>query len=174
MNNNTSHQNALHGTKTADNLMHAFEKEATAALRSDIYSQLARQGNDVSTRRMLDEMRENGTSQGELWLGYLDEIEDTTQNLSYLSDIKRDMDSSMYNDMALVAEDEGFPEIAEKFRMAATVQNNHSARLDDRVSQMNGTKTWDANTMHTCAVCGYTITGNNHPEICPLCVREWI
>lgn len=173
-NDNTLSHKALDGTKTADNLMRAFEHEAAAAVRGSIYSKDADRNGDASTRRMLDEMQDNGVSQSELWLGYLDEIEDTVENLARLSEISRAMDNPMYSDMARIADDEGFHEIAEKFRMAATVKNDHADRIDDRMSALDGSKTWDADTPHRCPVCGYTVIGNARPEVCPLCVHEWL
>ena len=78
--NNTSH-NALFGTKTADNLMHAFEHESKSALRGNIYSLQASMEKDTGTRRMLDEISENGTASGELWLSYLDERDTTPEKV---------------------------------------------------------------------------------------------
>jgi rubrerythrin len=173
-NNNTSSHKALDGTKTADNLMRAFEHEAAAAVRGSIYSREADRGGDASTRRMLDEMQDNGISHGELWLGYLDEIEDTMENLARLSEISKALDNPMYSDMARIAEEEGFYEIADKFRMAAAVKNDHADRINERMSALNGSKIWDADTPHRCPVCGYTVRGNNHPEVCPFCVHEWL
>ena len=173
MNNNIPSHNALYGTKTAENLLHAFEHEAASALRCNVYSSLAQSEGDVSTRRMLDEMTENGTSGGELWLGYLNEIDGTPDNLRRLSDMKKADNIAMYSHMAEVAEEEGFDEIAEKFRMASAVHDSHSHLLDDRISTLNGTKEYAAGTLHRCPVCGYTVSGNTRPDICPLCVREW-
>ena len=173
MNSNIPSHNALYGTKTADNLLHAFEHEALSALRSTVYSALAQGEGDVATRRMLDEMTENGASGGELWLGYLNEIDDTSENLRRLSDIKKTDNTAMYTHMAQIAQEEGFEEIAEKFRMASAVQDSHSQMLDDRISQLNGTKEYSPDALHRCPVCGYTVSGNTPPDICPLCVREW-
>lgn len=172
-NNNTLSHRALDGTKTADNLMRAFEHEAASAVRGSIYSKEAERSGDASTRRMLDEMHDNDVSQGELWLGYLDEIEDTVENLARLSDISKASDNPMYSDMARIAEEEGFHEIADKFRMAASVKHDHANRMDERMSALDGSKIWDADTPHRCPICGYTVTGNTHPEVCPLCVHEW-
>ena len=173
MNLNIPSHNALYGTKTAENLYHAFEHEAISALRSNVYSALAQSDGDISTRRMLDEMIENGTSGGELWLGYLGELYDTAENLRRLSDIKKIDNTAMYSHMADIAQEEGFDEIAEKFRMASAVHEGHSTSLDNRISELDGTKKYEYDTVHHCPVCGYIVTGNTHPEICPLCVREW-
>ena len=174
MNNNTSSHNALYGTKTAENLMHLFEHEASAAMRSGIYSKQAQQEGDISTRRMLDEMHENDLNRGELWLGYLDELDETSENLHKLSETKDVMDSDIYSEMALIADEEGFSEIAEKFRMAGSAQKNQADMLRERMSQLNGMYSWDAGSVHRCPVCGYTVIGNARPEYCPLCVNDWI
>lgn len=170
--NNTSH-NALFGTKTADNLMHAFEHESKSALRGNIYSLQASMEKDTGTRRMLDEISENGTASGELWLSYLDETDTTPENLRRLSEIKNDVDSVLYDDMAQTADKEGFHEIAEKFRMASSVSKSHANLLDDRISQLEHTKQWHPDTTFRCPACGYVIMGNAMPDACPLCNGEF-
>lgn len=172
MNNMTSY-NALYGTKTADNLMHAFEHEAASAMRSGVYSMQAMQERDFATKRMLDEMSENGVSHGELWLGYLDETGSTPENLHTLSQMKRAHDAASYLDMADIADEEGFQEIAQKFRMAASVNESHSNILDERMSVLEGTRQYDTQEQFRCPVCGYVVEGNTLPEMCPLCNNSY-
>lgn len=172
MNNMTSY-NALYGTKTADNLMHAFEHEAASAMRSGVYSMQAIQDRDFATKRMLDEMNENGVSQGELWLGYLDETGTTGENLNTLSRMKREHDAAAYYDMADIADEEGFQEIAQKFRMAAAVNESHADILDERMRMLDGTMQYEANHQFRCPVCGYVVRGNTLPEMCPLCNNSY-
>ncbi len=175
MNNNNTSTRALFGSRTEHNLKTAFEHEASSAVREDIYSRQAASEKDLSTRRMLDEMFENGSQLGELWLGYLDETADTADNLLRLSDSKGSHLGEMYEEMAEVADEEGFHEIAEKFRMAALAGKDSAGLLSKRASELNGDAIFydDPETLHRCPVCGYSVRGNSHPDICPLCVMEW-
>lgn len=175
MNNINTSNRALFGSRTEQNLKTAFEHEASSAVREDIYSRQARDEKDTATRRMLDEMFENSSQLGELWLSYLDETADTSDNLSDLSHSKSTNLGEMYDEMAKVAEEEGFHEIAEKFRMAALSGKQHAELLSQRAEHLKGEKIYydNADTPHRCPVCGYTVMGNTHPDICPLCVMEW-
>lgn len=170
---NTMSHNALLGTRTADNLMNAFRHESEAAMRSGVYSAQAAYERDMSTRRMLDEMSDNGAGCSELWLGYLDGLDATSQNLKNLSKLKREINGRLYEDMAEIADEEGFHEIAEKFRMAKAVSNNHAKLLDDRAKSLEGDRTWETDTEFRCPVCGFTVTGNTMPESCPLCTASF-
>lgn len=165
---NTS-KNALDGTKTAENLRLAFEKEATNALRAGIYSADARNEKDFATKRILDEIRDNGTSLGELWLGYLEGAKDTAEELLDLAQLKTNVNGSAYDDMAKTANDEGFAELSEKFRMASEVQKSHGERLTERAKELTEKPVFEPNTPHVCPVCGFVTLGNALPEICPLC-----
>lgn len=175
MNNNNTSNRALFGSRTEQNLKTAFEHEASTAVRENIYARQAQQEKDISTRRMLDEMFENGSQLGELWLGYLDETADTGDNLSRLSNAKAAAMAEMYEEMADVAREEGFSEISEKFEMAALAVKDSAEMLSQRAARLGGEKAYneEPDTPHRCPVCGYTVKGNTHPDICPLCVMEW-
>ena len=165
----------IKGTKTEANLWAAFAGESQARNKYTYYASKAKKEGYEQIAELFTDTANNEKEHAKIWFKLLHGgMPDTMTNLEDAAAGENYEWTDMYATFAKEADEEGFAELAEKFRMAATVQNNHSARLDDRVSQMNGTKTWDANTMHTCPVCGYTITGNNHPEVCPLCVREWL
>ena len=163
---------ALDGTKTAENLRGAFKKEAEAFAKNRIYARLAEDEDNDSAKRLLLEHSDNDRRHAELWLGYLDELGDTFENLLELSYEKDSMNNSLYPAMAEIAEEEGFDEIAEKMRLVAAVKNAQCTALRDESEKIaNADMPYSDNpeTIWHCRSCGYDIRGNTPPERCPLC-----
>jgi len=169
---NTTVSSALDGTKTAENLREAFAKEAEAFVRGSIYTSTAENEGNMSAKRALSEQADNDKRHAELWLGYLDEIGDTFENLSELAALKEALGGNLYPAMAEIADEEGFDEIAEKMRLVAAVKNTQKQTLDDeaeRIASPASVYSDDAETIWHCHCCGYDIKGNTPPERCPLC-----
>ena len=165
-------QSKLTGTKTAENLRQAFEKEAINFARESIYSSAAQNSKDISARRTFDEQADNDRRLAELWLSYLDEIDDTLENLYEMSLIKDALGGDIYPVMAQVAEDEGFDEIAEKLRLASAAKASHSTILkseQDKLVSPDKIYSESPDTPWVCTACGYIVRGNTPPERCPLC-----
>ena len=173
MNNNKSTvTSALYGTKTADNLIQAFEKEAANYARSSIFSSVAATDGEMSAERTFKEQADNDKRLAELWLSYLDEIGDTFENLRELSIIKDSMKEDFYPFIADIADEEGLSEIAEKLRLAAFSKETHSNILrteSEKISNPDIMMSTDAETPWLCTCCGYVVKGNMPPERCPLC-----
>lgn len=172
--NNTNHlvRTALDGTKTAENLRQAFSKEAEAFAKSNIFAAIAGDEGQMSAQRTLAEHADNDKRHAELWLGYLDELGDTLENLAELSTIKDAMSGNLYPLMAEIADEEGFDEIAEKMRLVAAVKNSQSQMLKgegDRIADADALYSSDPETVWHCRCCGYDVRGNMPPERCPLC-----
>ena len=160
---------ALTGTKTLDNLKHVFEKEAQLFTKASIYSSIA--GNTPAARAM-KEQSTNTEHHAELWLGYLNELGDTAENLKELSSLNAVMADEIYPTAADIADDEGLREIAEKMRLMANVKKVHGKELEDeweKVKKPDSIYATDPETIWHCTACGYNTKGNMPPERCPLC-----
>ncbi len=173
MNNvNTTVSSALDGTKTAENLRQAFSKEAEAFAKGSIFTSVAGDEGNMSAQRALVEQTDNDKRHAELWLGYLDEIGDTFENLSELAALKEALSGNLYPAMAEIADEEGFDEIAEKMRLVAAVKSAQKQTLDDEAEKVAApTSIYSDNpeTVWHCHCCGYDVKGNTPPERCPLC-----
>ena len=74
---------------------------------------------------------------------------------------------------AKTAEEEGFPELAAKFRMVAAIEKHHEERYrallhnveTAEVFKKSEVKVWE------CRNCGHIVVGTNAPEICPTCAH---
>ncbi len=79
--------------------------------------------------------------------------------------------TDMYDRMAKEAEEEGFTEIAAKFRGVAAIEKYHEERyrkllknIDDKVVfSREGECIW------ICRNCGHIVIGKSAPKICPVC-----
>ena len=173
MNNiNYNVRGALDGTRTAENLRRAFGKEAENFAKGVIYASLAANDGNVSAQKAMTEQSDNDRHHAELWLGYLDELGDTLENLAELSSLKSALGDNLYPAMAEIAKDEGFEEIAEKMRLVAAVKETQNKMLkeeSERIKNADSMYSGDPETLWHCTCCGYDIKGNMPPERCPLC-----
>lgn len=168
---NTNMKKELQGSKTFDNLMVAFAGESQARNRYTYYGSKARQDGYNQIADIFEETARNEKEHAELWFKYAVGIGDTESNLKDAAAGENYEWSQMYKDMAEIAREEGFDEIAAKFEMVASVEKEHEERfltLMDNVK--NGTVyekpqevTW------ICDNCGYVYTGTRALEVCPVC-----
>ena len=171
--NNTSigSQGALEGSITSKNLQSAFEREAKNYARNSIFAQYADSESNRSAQRAFLEQADNDMRHAELWLGYLDELGDTLENLDYMYSQKSEPDVEFYEQTANEADDEGFSEIAEKMRLMASVKNRQALILEEEANIIERGRDFedDPETEWHCQSCGYSVRGNLPPERCPLC-----
>ena len=77
----------------------------------------------------------------------------------------------MYADFAKTADEEGFPELAAKFRLVAAIEKRHEERYRallknvemQEVFKKSEVKVWE------CRNCGHIVVGTEAPEKCPTC-----
>ena len=79
--------------------------------------------------------------------------------------------TDMYLEFAKTAEEEGFLDLAEKFRGVALIEKHHEERYRallknvemKQVFEKSEVKIWE------CRNCGHIVVGTKAPEICPVC-----
>ena len=98
-------------------------------------------------------------------------IKSTPENLKAAAEGENFEWTDMYERMAREADEEGFPEIAEKFRGVAAIEKHHEERYrkllknieDQVVFSREGDCIWQ------CRNCGHIVVGPKAPEVCPVC-----
>ena len=77
----------------------------------------------------------------------------------------------MYDRFAKDAEEEGFPELAEKFRKVAAIEKAHEERYRKLLNNVEKKQVFEKTeeTMWECRVCGHLVTANKAPDVCPVC-----
>ena len=168
--NNEVHS-AISGTKTEQNLNDVFGGEARSHMKYMLYADAARRSGDPVLANMLEAIAGNEKEHAELWLEYLGELDGNEKNIEAMLAGEQYEADILYPEYSREAEKEGFMEIAHKMKMVGEVENNHKEMLDSYLEEMkNGTRyTGDNDTRWMCTNCGYTHTGKNAPERCPLC-----
>ena len=115
----------------------------------------------------------NESEHAKLWFKYLHDgaVPGTLDNLRDAAAGENYEWTTMYDEFAKTAEEEGFAEIAEKFRGVAAVEKAHEERYNKLVERIEsgevfereGVKVWK------CLNCGHLHVGAEAPEVCPVC-----
>ena len=98
-------------------------------------------------------------------------IGDTAENLGAAAEGENYEWTDMYEGFARTALEEGFPELAEKFRLVAAIEKHHEERyrtLLKNIEQMEVFKKAGI-TIWECRNCGHIVIAAEAPEVCPVC-----
>lgn len=163
----------LKGTKTEKNLLEAFAGESKARNKYTYYASKAKKDGYEQIAAIFEETANNEKEHAKLWFKYLHngEIASTMENLKDAAAGENYEWTDMYDRMAKEAEEEGFTEIAAKFRGVAAIEKHHEERyrkllknIDDKVVfSREGECIW------ICRNCGHIVIGKSAPKICPVC-----
>ena len=98
-------------------------------------------------------------------------VSDTATNLEDAANGENFEWTDMYDRMAKEADEEGFPEIAEKFRAVGEIEKHHEERYRKLLQNINDKVVFsrDGDVIWQCANCGHIVIGKDAPEICPVC-----
>ena len=79
----------------------------------------------------------------------------------------------MYEGFARTAEEEGFPELAAKFRGVAAIENAHEERYRALLKNVEAQQVFEKSEVKVweCRNCGHIVVGTKAPEICPVCAH---
>jgi rubrerythrin len=163
----------LKGTKTEKNLNEAFAGESMARNKYTYYASVARKAGFEQIADLFLETAENEKEHAEQWFKYLHNGSKGT-----MPDVLLDAASGehyewtdMYKRMAEEADEEGFTEIAEKFRRVARIEKAHEERYLKLAQNIKDGIVFvrDDVVVWKCRVCGNIEVGKSAPEICPVC-----
>ena len=108
-----------------------------------------------------------------MWFKELSDIGSTAENLAAAADGENYEWTDMYDGFAKTAEEEGFLELAAKFRLVAAIEKRHEQRYRallhnieaQEVFKKSEVKVWE------CRNCGHIVVGKKAPEVCPVCAH---
>lgn len=163
----------LKGTKTERNLMEAFAGESQARNKYSYYASKARRDGYEQIAAIFEETANNEKEHAKLWFKYLHggEMPDTMANLRDAADGENYEWTNMYDRMANEAEEEGFTEIAWRFRAVAAIERHHEERYRRLLANIEDGIVFsrDNDTVWVCRNCGHIVVGKKAPEVCPVC-----
>ena len=81
--------------------------------------------------------------------------------------------TDMYDRMAKEAEEEGFDEIAFRFRAVAAIERHHEERYRRLLQNIEEGIVFsrDDDRIWLCRNCGHIVVGKKAPEVCPVCAH---
>lgn len=161
----------LKGSKTEKNLMEAFAGESQARNKYTYFASVAKKEGYEQIAALFLETAENEKEHAKIHFKYLNGISDTKANLAAAAAGENYEWTDMYEDFAKTAEEEGFTELAHKFRLVAAIEKHHEERYrallrnveTAEVFKRSEIKVWE------CRNCGHIVVGKEAPEVCPVC-----
>ena len=163
----------LKGTKTEKNLQEAFAGESQARNKYTYFASKARKEGYEQIADIFEETARNEKEHAKLWFKYLEggDIKDTASNLAAAAAGENFEWTDMYDRMAKEADEEGFKEIAAKFRMVGAIEKAHEERYRKLLSNVESETVFskDGDCIWQCANCGHIVIGKKAPKMCPVC-----
>lgn len=166
----------LKGTKTERNLQEAFAGESQARNKYSYYASKARKEGFEQIAAIFEETANNEKEHAKLWFKFLHggEVADTMTNLRDAANGENYEWTDMYDRMAKDAEDEGFTEIAFRFRAVAEIERRHEERYRRLLANIEEGLVFsrEGDAVWICRNCGHVVIGKKAPEVCPVCLHS--
>ena len=163
----------LKGSKTEKNLMTAFAGESQARNKYTYFASVAKKEGYEQIAAIFLKTAENEKEHAKMWFKALGELGDTAANLAAAAAGENYEWTDMYDTFAKEAEEEGFTELAAKFRGVALIEKSHEERYRALLSNVQMQKVFEKAemTMWECRNCGHLVMGTKAPEVCPVCAH---
>ena len=159
------------GTQTEKNLEAAFAGESEARNKYTYFASKAKKEGFEQIAEIFQKTADNEKEHAKLWFKELHEVGTTAENLATAAAGENYEWTDMYENFAKTAEEEGFKDLAVKFRLVAAIEKRHEERYRallhnieaQEVFAKSEVKVWE------CRNCGHIVVGTNAPQICPTC-----
>lgn len=167
----TESKNKYAGTQTEKNLHAAFDGESGARNKYTYFAAVAQKEGYEQIAALFLKTAENEREHAKMWFRELDGIGDTAANLAAAADGENYEWTDMYDGFAKTAEEEGFPELAAKFRMVGAIEKHHEERYRALLKNVETAAVFEKSEVKIweCRNCGHIVVGTKAPEICPVC-----
>ena len=163
----------LKGTKTEKNLYAAFAGESQARCKYTYFASVAKKEGYEQIAAIFEETANNEKEHAKLWFKALGGLGDTAKNLKSAADGENYEWTDMYAGFAKDAEEEGFTDLAAKFRAVAAIEKAHEERYLKLLSNVDMQAVFEKSgeTMWECRNCGHLVIGKKAPAVCPVCAH---
>ena len=174
----------LKGTQTEQNLLKAFAGESQARNRYTYFAKQAKKEGYEQIAAIFEETAENEKEHAKVFFKHLQGgmveitadypggiIGSTEENLLAAAEGEKMEWGTLYPDFGQIAEDEGFPEIAQSFQNIAQVEAQHEKRYRALLSNVKENKVFkrEKTMKWKCRNCGFIYEGKEPPQKCPAC-----
>ena len=165
----------LKGSKTEQNLMAAFAGESQARNKYTYFASKAKKDGYEQIAAIFEETANNEKEHAKMWFKELHggDVPTTTENLKAAADGENYEWTDMYEKFAQEAEEEGFTEIANKFRMVGAIEKHHEERYRKLLKNIEDEVVFskDEDKIWICRNCGHVVIGKKAPDVCPVCAH---
>ena len=177
-------RDSIKGTKTEQNLLKSFAGESQARSRYTFFASVAKKEGYEQIAGVFMETAEQEKEHAKKFFKYLEGgmveitasypagiISTTAENLKAAADGENEEWADLYPEFAQIAQEEGFPQIANTFRQIAKVEAEHEARYRKLLERVETGKVFerDEEIEWQCRNCGYVLKGKKAPMKCPAC-----
>ena len=163
----------LKGSKTEKNLMEAFAGESQARNKYTYFASVAKKEGYQQISAIFEETANNEKEHAKMWFKALGELGNTAKNLAAAAEGENYEWTDMYDKFAKEAEEEGFTDLAFKFREVAKIEKAQEERYRALLKNIEMQQVFEKTeeTMWECRNCGHLVMGKKAPEICPVCAH---
>ena len=165
----------LKESKTYENLMTAFAGESQARNKYTYYASKAKKDGYEQIAAIFEETANNEKEHAKMWFKELHggSVPSTIENLKDAAEGENYEWTDMYDSFAKTALEEGFVELAEKFRMVAAIEKEHEERYRKLIANIEDGLVFskDGDTIWKCRNCGHIVIGKDAPKVCPICAH---
>ena len=176
----------LKGTQTEKNILTAFAGESQARNRYTYFASKAKKEGYEQIRAIFLETADNEKEHAERLFKFLEggeaEIQASfpagiigsmVENLKEAAGGENYEHTTMYPEFARIADEEGFPEVAEAMRAIAIAEKQHERRYLGLLGNIQNNRVFkrDEVVKWKCSNCGYIHEGIEPPEECPACAH---
>lgn len=159
------------GTQTEKNLQAAFAGESQARNKYTYFASVAKKEGYQQIADIFQKTADNEKEHAKLWFKELNGIGNTSDNLKAAAEGENYEWTDMYEDFAKTAEEEGFTELAKKFRLVAAIEKRHEERYRALINNVETASVFEKSEVKVweCRNCGHIVVGTKAPEVCPTC-----
>lgn len=163
--------NKYAGTQSEKNLMTAFAGESEARNKYTFFASVAKKQGFEQIAALFLKTADNEKEHAKLWFKELNGIGDTADNLKAAAAGENYEWTDMYDNFAKTAEEEGFPELAARFRLVGAIEKHHEERYRALLHNIEMAEVFTKSEVKVweCRNCGHIVVGTQAPEVCPTC-----
>ncbi|MDR3256282.1 MAG: rubrerythrin family protein [Endomicrobium sp.] len=177
---------SIKGTKSEKHLLKSFAGESQARMRYTYFASKAKKEGFEQISAIFTETADNEKEHAERFFKFLEGgsleitgtfpagiISDTVENLKLAAAGENAEHSKLYPEAAKVADEEGFPEVAECFRRISIVEKHHEERYLELLDNLENDRVFKKNTVirWKCRNCGYVYESKEALDKCPACLH---
>ncbi|MBR3552175.1 MAG: rubrerythrin family protein [Clostridia bacterium] len=163
--------NKYSGTQTEKNLEAAFAGESQARNKYTYFASVAKKEGYEQISALFLKTADNEKEHAKMWFKELQGIGKTPDNLKAAADGENYEWTDMYENFAQTAEQEGFADLAAKFRAVGEIERHHEERYRALLKNVETAQVFEKSEVKVweCRNCGHIVVGVKAPDVCPVC-----